>query len=184
MKGVKNGTLYLLVKIDHCGESAIILLYKANAMELLLERVWPKETYTVGKFYVEDKRFGESMEDKDRGLDQSMSEAQIAKLKKYGETAIPKGRYEVKMTFSPKFSSKAWAKPTGGKVPEICCVPGYEGVRIHPLNSAKDSLGCIGVGKNDKKGWISRSTEYYRNLVDNYIVPAINRGERIFITIK
>ena len=150
----------------------------------MLERAWPKETYTVGKFYVEDKRFGESMEDKDRGLDQSMSEAQIAKLKKYGETAIPKGRYEVKMTFSPKFSSRAWAKPTNGLLPEIMDVPGYEGIRIHPLNSAKDSLGCIGIGKNDKKGWISNSTAYYRNLVDNYIVPALDRGERVFITIK
>ena len=125
-------------------------------MELLVERAWPKETYTVGKFYIDGKRFGESMEDKDRGLNQSMSEAQIAKLKKYGETAIPKGRYEVKMTVSPKFSRKAWAKPTAGKVPEICCVPGYEGVRIHPLNSAKDSLGCIGVGKNDKLTLVGR----------------------------
>ena len=58
MKGVKAAPFIFLVKIDHCGESAIILLYKANAMELLLDRVWPKETYTVGKFYVEDKRFG------------------------------------------------------------------------------------------------------------------------------
>ena len=53
-------------------------------MDLMVERAWPKDTYTVGKFYVDGVRFGESMEDKDRGLDQSMSEAQIAKLKKYG----------------------------------------------------------------------------------------------------
>ena len=102
----------------------------------------------------------------------------------YGETAIPKGTYEVAMTWSGKFNKKAWAKPTKGLVPEILDVPGYSGVRIHPLNCAKDSLGCIGVGKNDKKGWISNSTAYYRNLVDNYIVPALDRGERVFITIK
>ena len=69
-------------------------------------------------------------------------------------------------------------------VPEICGVPGFSGVRIHPMNTAKDSLGCIGIGKNDKKGWISQSTAYYRNLVDNYIAPAIDRGEKIYITIK
>lgn len=153
-------------------------------MELLVERAWPKDTYTVGKFYVNGKRFGESMEDKDRGLLQSMPLSVIMGKKKYGITAIPKGTYEIRMTYSPKFSSRAWAKPTKGLVPEIIDVPGFSGIRIHPLNSAKDSLGCIGVGKNDKKGWISKSTTYYRNLVDNYIVPALDRGERVFITIR
>lgn len=153
-------------------------------MELLVERAWPKKTYTIGKFYVDGKRIGESMEDADRGLSQTMTESQIAKIKVYGETAIPVGRYAVKMSYSPKFAKRAWAKPDDGMVPEICGVPGFSGVRIHPMNSAKDSLGCIGIGKNDKKGWISQSTAYYRNLVDNYIAPAIDRGEKIYITIK
>lgn len=153
-------------------------------MNLMVERAWPKDTYTVGKFYVDGVRFGESMEDKDRGLLQSMELSTIQKKKVYGVTAIPKGTYEIKMTWSGKFHKKAWAKPTNGFVPEIMDVPGYSGIRIHPLNCAKDSLGCIGVGKNDKKGWISNSTAYYRNLVDNYIVPALDRGERVFITIK
>lgn len=153
-------------------------------MELLVDRAWPKSEYTIGKFFVDGKRIGESMEDCDRGLLQTMPLAEIKKLKVYGMTAIPKGRYEIKMTYSSAFASKAWAKPTKGMVPEICNVPGYSGVRIHPLNQASDSLGCIGVGKNDKKGWISQSTAYYRNLVDNYLVPAFNRGERVYITIK
>lgn len=153
-------------------------------MELLVERAWPKATYTIGKFYVDGVRFAESMEDRDRGLLQTMSKAEIAKLKVYGETAIPKGRYEIKMTYSNKFAEKAWAKPTKGKVPEIMNVPGYSGVRLHPLNQASDSLGCIGVGKNNKPGWISSSTVYYRNLVDNYIVPAMSKGEKVYITIR
>lgn len=157
---------------------------KIIKMELLVERAWPKDTYTIGKFYVDGVRFGESMEDKDRGLLQTMPLSTIKELKVYGETAIPRGRYEVKMTLSQKFARKAWALPTNGLVPEICDVPGYSGIRIHPLNSAEDSLGCIGIGKNDRKGWISQSTAYYRDLVDNHIVPAVKRGERIFITIK
>lgn len=154
------------------------------SMNLMVERAWPKDDYTVGKFYVNGKRFGESMEDKDRGLLQSMPLSEIRKKKVDGLTAIPKGTYEIKMTWSGKFHDKAWAKPTKGLVPEILDVPGYSGVRIHPLNCAADSLGCIGIGKNDKKGWISSSAAYYRNLVDNYIVPALHAGERVFITIK
>lgn len=153
-------------------------------MELTLERAWPKSKYTIGKFYVNGARFSESLEDCDRGLVQDMTASQIAGLKVYGQTAIPKGRYEIKMTYSPKFSRRSWAKPTGGKVPEICDVPGFSGIRIHPLNTAEDSLGCIGVGKNDKVGRISKSTVYYRNLVDNYIVPALACEERVFITIR
>ena len=153
-------------------------------MELLVERAWPKATYTIGKFYVDGVRFGESMEDKDRGLLQTMSKDEIAKLKVYGETAIPKGRYEVRMTYSNKFAGKAWAKPTKGLVPELIGVPGYSGVRLHPGSTAEDTLGCILVGKNTKKGMITSSQATYRNLVDNYIVPAISKGDKVYITIR
>ena len=153
-------------------------------MELLLERAWPKDTYTIGKFYVNGERFAESMEDRDRGLNQSMSLEDIKKIKVYGETAIPKGRYEVVMSFSAKFSGRAWAKPYEGRTPELLKVPGFSAIRIHPLNSASDSLGCIGVGKNDKKGWISQSTKYYRSLLDKHLIPAFQRGEKVYITIR
>ncbi|MBQ3712073.1 MAG: hypothetical protein II891_06730 [Bacteroidales bacterium] len=153
-------------------------------LNLLVERKWKKDTYTVGRFYVAGAFFGNSMEDKDRGFDKSMPLKAIQLGKVYGKTAIPTGTYIVKLTFSPKFMNRAWGEKYGGLVPEIMDVPAFSGVRIHPLNCAEDSLGCIGVGKNDKKGWISKATKYYYDLMDNYLMPAHKRGETITINIK
>ncbi len=153
-------------------------------VNLKVIRKWPKAAYTVGRFYVGTAFFGNSMEDADRGLWQTMPLAEIQRRKVWGETAIPKGTYVVKLTYSSKFASRAWGYKYRGLVPQIMDVPGFEGIRIHPLNRAEDSLGCIGVGKNDKVGWISSSTKYYYDLMDNYLMPAHRRGEDITITIE
>lgn len=153
-------------------------------MELRNVRVSKNDAYTIGRFYVNGILLCDSLEDKDRGLAVDMPINEIQRRKVYGKTAIPIGRYEVKMTYSEKFSSRVWARPTKGLVPELLNVPGFSGVRIHPFNNADESLGCIGLGTNDKKGWISNSTLYYRRLVDTYVMPAIAKGERVFITIE
>lgn len=116
--------------------------------EVILERAWRLETYTVGKVIIDGKRFCESMEDKDRGLTQDMSEEEIKRVKVYGETAIPAGVYTVKMTYSPKYKRM---------MPEVLNVPGYSGIRIHSGNTAKDSLGCILLGRNTKVGMVTES---------------------------
>lgn len=153
-------------------------------LNLLVERKWKKDTYTVGRFYVAGTFFGNSMEDKDRGFDKAMPLKSIQLGKVYGKTAIPTGTYIVKLTYSPKFASRAWGKKYGGLVPEIMDVPAFSGIRIHPLNSAEDSLGCIGVGKNDRKGRISKATQYYYDLMDKYLMPAHKRGDMMTITIR
>ena len=117
-------------------------------MEAKLERAWRRESYTVGRVFVDGKRFSESMEDKDRGLTQDMSEEEIKRVKVYGETAIPTGVYTVKMTYSSKYKRN---------MPEVQNVPGYSGIRIHSGNTAKDSLGCILLGRNTKVGMITES---------------------------
>lgn len=116
--------------------------------EVILERAWRQETYTVGKVIIDGKRFCESMEDKDRGLTQDMSEEEIKRVKVYGETAIPAGVYTVKMTYSQKYKRK---------MPEVLGVPGFSGIRIHSGNTAKDSLGCILLGRNTKVGMVTES---------------------------
>ena len=113
-----------------------------------------------------------------------MTLEEINKKKIYGQTAIPSGTYEVKMTYSNRFHSRAWGKKYGGKVPELINVKGFGGVRIHPFNRASESLGCIAVGKNSAVGMVTNSQAYYFKLLDDYIVPVVKKGEKITLTIK
>ena len=117
-------------------------------MKVLIDRKWKKDTYTIGRVYVDGEFFCNSMEDCDRGLRQDMSVGEISRLKVYGETAIPTGKYKVTMTMSAKYKRV---------MPQIMNVPGYSGVRIHSGNTAADSFGCVLLGKNTKVGWISDS---------------------------
>ena len=153
-------------------------------MEILVDRKYKKSTYTIGIMYVNGKYFSETMEDKDRGLTSGMSLTEIKARKIYGLTAIPTGTYKIKLTYSPKFKDRPWAESQKGKVIQIMDVKGFSAIRIHPGNTANDSLGCILVGRNLEKGKVVQSSEYYMKLVDNYIAPALNRGEEVTITIK
>ena len=130
-------------------------------MELLLKRIARRETYTIGHLYVDGAYVCDTIEDKDRGLTQSMSQAVIRAIKRKGVTAIPTGRYRVTLDVrSPKFSQKKYEKNYGfcdGYLPRLINVPGYEGVLIHIGNTAKDTDGCILVGKNTKVGKVLES---------------------------
>lgn len=153
-------------------------------MNIVIDRKWKKGTYTIGNLYINGVLFSNTLEDKDRGLTSSMTLEEISKKKIYGQTAIPSGTYEVKMTYSSRFHSRAWGKKYGGKVPELINVKGFGGVRIHPGNKAADTLGCILVGKNSAIGMVTNSQTYYFKLLDDYIVPAVKKGEKVTLTIK
>lgn len=153
-------------------------------MNIVIDRKWKKDTYTIGNLYINGVLFSNTLEDKDRGLTSSMTLEEISKKKIYGQTAIPSGTYEVVMTYSNRFNSRAWGKKYNGKVPELRNIKGFGGVRIHPGNKAADTLGCILVGKNSIKGMVTNSQAYYYKLLDNYIVPAVKKGEKITLTIK
>jgi len=106
-------------------------------MELILNRIAKKDTYTIGKLYINGTYLCDTLEDKDRGLTKDMSVSEIQKKKVYGETAIPTGKYQVIMSYSNKFKKV---------LPLVLNVPGYSGIRFHSGNTANDSLGCILVG--------------------------------------
>ena len=155
-------------------------------MKILVDRKWKKDAYTIGKLYVDSMFFSNTLEDKDRSLTNSMSLEEIKKMKKAGETAIPTGTYKVKMDIvSPKYSKSNWyvKNCNGARMPRLEKVPGYDGVLIHAGNTAKDTEGCILVGKNDVKGMVTKSKDYFLKLY-NIMYTAYKRGEDIEITIK
>jgi hypothetical protein len=83
----------------------------------------------------------------------------------YGETAIPKGTYQITLdVVSPKFKDRSWATFCEGKLPRLLDVPGFEGVLIHTGNEASNSLGCLLVGQKTKDGWVSNSTQTFKDL--------------------
>ena len=149
-------------------------------MEILVKRIAKKPKYTIGKLYIDEQYICDTLEDTDRDLNQNMSLEEIKKKKVYGETAIPTGTYKVDMnTISPKFKSRTWAKPYGGKLPRLIAVPGYEGVLIHAGNRAEDTLGCVLVGENKVVGQVINSQASFKKVMN-----ILTKGDNITITIK
>lgn len=143
-------------------------------MEITLDRAWKKDGYTISRLFINGERICEALEDTDRGLKQSMSLAEVKKLKIYGKTAIPSGRYKVVMSYSPKFKKV---------LPEVLDIVGYSNVRIHAGNTAKDTLGCVLPGLNVRKGAVLYSTKW-TNVIISEISSAIKRGEEVWLNIK
>lgn len=152
-------------------------------MTILVERVFNSPSYCISHVYVDGQYVCDAIEDTDRMLDQSQTVEYIKAHKIYKETAIPKGTYEIKLTYSPKFAQRNFAKKYGGKLPEIIGVPCWSGVRLHPANYATELEGCIAPGLNKIKGCVVESTKCFYKIMDDYIMPSIKRNEKINITI-
>ena len=153
-------------------------------MEIKVRRIAKKETYTIGKMYIDGAYACDTLEDKDRGLTSNMSVAQICGVKIKGETAIPTGRYLVDMkTVSPRFGGRAQYQFCKGRLPRLCNTPGFQGVLIHIGNTAKDTEGCILVGENKAVGQVLNSTAAFKK-VYAILKAADERGDKIYITIE
>ena len=155
-------------------------------MKILIDRKWKKAEYTIGKLFIDDVFFCNTLEDKDRGLDSTMPLEEIKKKKVAGVTAIPTGTYNIRMDIvSPKYSMKDWFVNNchGARMPRLENVRGFEGVLIHSGNTALDTDGCVLVGKNDVKGMITKSKDYFLQLY-NKMYAAYKKGEKITIIIK
>lgn len=155
-------------------------------MELTLKRIALRSEYTIGKLYVNGEYVADTIEDTVRDLDKDGKFAN-GEVKIPGKTAIPYGRYEITMKVkSPKysnFSKYSWAKKYDGYLPRLLNVPHFDGVLIHVGNSALDSEACVLVGENKVVGKVINSVNTFRRLMDEYLVPAKKRNEKIVITI-
>lgn len=139
-------------------------------MEIVVKRIFTCKDYTIGRLFIDGAYYCDTLEDCDRGLDQGMTDEEIRRLKVYGKTAIPTGRYRVVLTYSNRFRKV---------LPEILNVKGYSGVRIHTGNTPEDTLGCILVGRNTKKGMVTDSRKMFAPLLDR-----MKKAKDITLTIK
>ena len=123
---------------------------------ITIKRIAYRTNYTIGKLYVNGNYVCDTLEDKDRGLDDSLSVDYINKIKVFGKTAIPAGKYNVSITYSPHFKKN---------LPLVTNVKGFDGIRIHSGNTDKDTLGCILVGYNRVTGKVINSKEALAKLM-------------------
>ena len=153
-------------------------------MELLLKRIYKGDLYTIGKLYIDGVYQCDTLEDVDRNLNQEMSLEDINKIKVYGKTAIPYGKYKVTLKQqSARFSKSNKYEQCKGYLPRLIDVPAFSGILIHIGNTAEDSNGCILVGQNLIKGKVINSTICFWALYQK-LKTADDRGEKIWIVIK
>lgn len=133
---------------------------------IVLKRIYKGENYTIGHIYIDGEYICDSIEDKDRGLTDQMSEQDIMKVKVANETAIPTGTYQLTLdVVSPRFIKKLYYYSfCKGKLPRLLGVKGFNGILIHKGNTHKDSSGCIIVGYNKVKGKVTNSQEAFEKL--------------------
>ena len=138
-------------------------------MKIKLVRTTNGDDFTEGKLYVNDVQECYTVEDTDRFLEDGNE-------KVYGKTAIPRGDYEVIISYSNRFKKE---------LIEILNVPQFTGIRIHAGNSSRDTEGCIIVGstnKQDDDNWVGNSKTAYKDL-HTKIKEAIDNGEQVTISI-
>lgn len=142
-------------------------------MKLLLVRKIKDNETTIGDLLVDGVFECHTLEDKDRGLKQSMTGAEIAAIKVYGKTAIPAGTYEIVIKWSEKHQRM---------LPHLLNVPGYGEVEIHVGNFASDTLGCILLGTSVGKDFVGSS-----KIAFSYFYAKLStalKTEKAFITIQ
>lgn len=103
------------------------------AFELLLKRHTYTLTTTLGELFLNGVRFSWVLEDVCRGEN----------IKIPGHTAIPPGRYKVKLSFSKRFQRimpMIYSEPNGYELKEKGI--SFKGIRIHGGNDHHDTEGC------------------------------------------
>lgn len=154
-------------------------------MELLLKRIALKDTYTIGKLYVNGTYFCDTIEDKVRDLNKDGDLNDVGEGKISSLTAIPYGTYEITLKVqSPKYSLRTNYNWCRGYLPRLINVPHFEGILIHAGNTAEDSAGCIIVGENKVKGQVINSMVTLKRLYCSFLKEASDKNEKIHIKIE
>lgn len=124
---------------------------------------------TLGKLFVDQVYFCETLEDQDRQLETAGEGAKID-----GETCIPRGEYKVIIDYSNRFKCEMM---------HVLNVPYFEGIRIHAGNTKGDTHGCLLVGSARTTGSILNSRHTLQRLFD-LVDSCLSTGEEVTIEYK
>jgi len=127
-------------------------------MKLLLKRTTRTNKSTIGELFIDGKFECYTLEDVER------------EVKVYGKTAIPKGTYKVIINPSNRFKRL---------LPLLLKVPNFEGVRIHPGNTAENTEGCILLGQTKSVDFIGKSKLAFDKFFDK-----LHKAKECTITIQ
>lgn len=133
-------------------------------MELVLKRIQLDGDCTIGALFVNGVQECFTCEDRER----------LTGPKVFGQTCIPRGKYDIAITYSPHFNRD---------LPELANVPNFEGVRIHPGNTPADTEGCLLPGLDRLPKGVGRSVAAFNPLFDA-IKVALANGEKVSISIE
>lgn len=122
---------------------------------------------TLGTMSIDGVPQCQTLEDTDRRLE-------TGGKKVYGQTAIPRGLYQVVVDYSPRFRRD---------LPRLLDVPQFIGIRIHPGNFATDTEGCILVGRRRDGAGILDSRAAFDPLLER-IRAALKGGQTVRIRIS
>lgn len=139
-------------------------------MNLLLQRSSGGTGCTIGALFIDGLQGCFTCEDVVREI----PGAPVSAWKVPGETAIPAGTYQVIISHSNRFNRD---------LPILLNVPGFEGIRIHPGNTAADTEGCILPGKRIGEDGVLDSRAAFNELFAT-LEDALDAGETIHIEVR
>jgi hypothetical protein len=116
-------------------------------------------------------------------------EDEVRDVKKYAESAIPLGEYEIKFRtvggFDAKYTSRYGADWHKGML-ELQDVPNFQYILIHTGNTDEHTAGCLLVGETQqdlekgKDGFVGGSGDAYKKLYPK-VRDALLAGEKVTI---
>lgn len=153
-------------------------------MNIEVKRTASKGYVTIGRMTVDGGWICYTLEDPVRepqerpicGPDYQYADVScwVRSWKVKGQTAIPRGTYQVILAHSQHF---------GRIMPHLLNVPGYDGILIHSGNIAADTEGCILVGFTiASANSIGNSRGAFQELFSQ-IEEAIEAGQKVWCTI-
>jgi len=132
-------------------------------MELKILRKEFTENSTIGDFLIDGESYFYVLEDMIREPG----------VKVPGKTAIPEGRYQVIIDQSTRFKRA---------MPHVLNVPGFEGIRIHAGNVAKDTEGCPLLGYTKSKDFVGNSRLAFNRFFDILYEALIH--DKVYLTVE